>query len=869
MSYGLFAFGWILLSDKLLFALAGSADIGWLSVVKGLFFVLATDFLLFFALCSVPAAHSGGASAITQEMGPRRFPVWASYLFALAMSLAVLAASSTLASHFGERSLLLLLLFMLPVLVSALIGGLGPGLLATAFAAYSLDQTDGVAVRDWAQWGVVAVNGLAVSVLAETLQRSLRKANMQRQLLDSVISGTSDAVFVKDLRGRYLLVNRAAASLVGRQAEDIVGKDDFALFPFGIASAIRRKDQAVLRQEVATHEEQLTVEPGRTLDLLVTKGPVRNTAGHIAGLFGISRDITERKRFERELAQAAVVFDSSHQGIMVVDPGRRITRVNPAFTRITGYAPEDVIGKTPRVLSSGLHGPEFYRQIWACIARDGFWHGEIWNRRKTGEIFAEMLSISAAQGAGGEIEHYIGVFTDISHIKAHEAELERVTHYDLLTGLPNRRLLIDRLNQAMLRTAREGRSLAVCFLDLDGFKEINDLHGAAAGDALLVGVAAHLKSVLRSEDTLARLGGDEFVLLLSHIGSAEHCSTILDRVLEAASRPVPVQDRVLSVTASVGVSLYPDDQADPDLLLRHADQAMCVAKQAGRNRYQLFDPENDRKAHARRLQLGWLRQALEKGEFLLHYQPKVELGGGKLVGAEALLRWHDPRQGLRAPGEFLPFIAGSDLERPLGDWVIGEAVAQAARWFGQGLDLCVSINVSANQLLDGGFHAKMAQVLARHPDLPPHLIELEILESAAIADMEQAIQVMGQCRQLGIRFALDDFGTGYSSLTYLRKLPVQSLKIDQSFVRDMLADPDDLGIVEGVIQLASTFQLESVAEGVETPKHARRLRDMGCHVAQGYGIARPMPADQLPAWAARWQAGDNWLAHGRHMPSEA
>ncbi|WP_336696321.1 putative bifunctional diguanylate cyclase/phosphodiesterase [Delftia acidovorans] len=861
------AFAWIILSDKLLFALAGSADIGWLSVGKGLFFVLATDFLLFFALCSVPAAQEGGASAIAQEMGPRRFPVWASYLFSLAISLAVLAASSTLASHFGERSLLLL--FMLPVLVSALIGGLGPGLLATAFAAYSLDQTDGVDVRDWAQWGVVAVNGLAVSVLAETLQRSLRKANMQRQLLDSVISGTSDAVFVKDLRGRYLLVNRAAASVVGRQAEDIVGKDDFALFPFGIASAIRKKDQDVLRQDVATHEEQLTVAPGRTLDFLVTKGPVRNTAGHIAGLFGISRDITERKRFERELAQAAVVFDSSHQGIMVVDPARRITRVNPAFTRITGYAPEDVIGKTPRVLSSGLHGPEFYRQIWACIARDGFWHGEIWNRRKTGEIFAEMLSISAAQGASGEIEHYIGVFTDISHIKAHEAELERVTHYDLLTGLPNRRLLIDRLSQAMLRTAREGRSLAVCFLDLDGFKEINDLHGAAAGDALLVGVAGHLKSVLRSEDTLARLGGDEFVLLLSHIGSAEHCTSILDRVLEAASRPVPVQDRVLSVTASLGVSLYPDDQADPDLLLRHADQAMCVAKQAGRNRYQLFDPENDRKAHARRLQLGWLRRALEQGEFLLHYQPKVELGGGKLVGAEALLRWHDPRQGLRAPGEFLPFVSGSDLERPLGDWVIGEAVAQAARWFGQGLDLCVSINVSANQLLDGGFHATMAQVLARHPDLPPHLIELEILESAAIADMEQAVQVMGLCRQMGIRFALDDFGTGYSSLTYLRKLPVQSLKIDQSFVRDMLADPDDLGIVEGVIQLASSFKLESVAEGVETPKHARRLRDMGCHVAQGYGIARPMPADQLPAWAARWRAGDNWLAHGQHMPSEA
>ena len=840
VSYGLLAFAWIILSDKLLFALAGSADIGWLSVAKGLFFVLATDFLLFFALCSVPAAHSGGASAITQEMGPRRFPVWASYLFALAMSLAVLAASSTLASHFGERSLLLL--FMLPVLVSALIGGLGPGLLATAFAAYSLDQTDGVAVRDWAQWGVVAVNGLAVSVLAETLQRSLRKANMQRQLLDSVISGTSDAVFVKDLRGRYLLVNRAAASLVGRQAEDIVGKDDFALFPFGIASAIRRKDQAVLRQEVATHEEQLTVEPGRTLDLLVTKGPVRNTAGHIAGLFGISRDITERKRFERELAQAAVVFDSSHQGIMVVDPARRITRVNPAFTRITGYAPEEVIGQTPRVLSSGLHGPEFYRQIWACIARDGFWHGEIWNRRKSGEIFAEMLSISAAQGAGGEIEHYIGVFTDISHIKAHEAELDRVTHYDLLTGLPNRRLLVERLNQAMLRTAREGRSLAVCFLDLDGFKEINDLHGVATGDALLVGVAEHLKSVLRSEDTLARLGGDEFVLLLSQIGSVEHCTSILDRVLEAASRPVPVQDRVLTVTASVGVSLYPDDQADPDLLLRHADQAMCVAKQAGRNRYQLFDPENDRKADARRLQLGWLRRALEQGEFLLHYQPKVELGGGKLVGAEALLRWHDPRQGLRSPAEFLPFIAGSDLERPLGDWVIGEAVAQAARWLDQGLDLCVSINVSANQLLDGGFHATMAQVLARHPELPPHLIELEILESAAIADMQQAIQVMGQCRQLGIRFALDDFGTGYSSLTYLRRLPVGTLKVDKSFIDDILADRVQGDLVGYIIDMAHTLNLSVVAEGVESEAQLEKLHEYDCDCIQGYVFSRALPA---------------------------
>ena len=474
-------------------------------------------------------------------------------------------------------------------------------------------------------------------------------------------------------------------------------------------------------------------------------------------------------------------------------------------------------------------------------------------------MFAERLSSSTVRDASGVIQHYVGVFTDISHLKAHEAELDRIAHYDPLTGTPNRRLLADRLEQSILRAARNGHSLAVCFLDLDGFKSVNDRLGHAAGDALLVGVTANLHHVLRVDDTLARLGGDEFVLLLSDISTPEECALILDRALQATNSPVMLNGQAVTISASIGVSLYPTDNSDADTLMRHADQAMYLPKEAGKNRYVLFDPENDRKAQVHRKFLDVLGKALDDEEFVLHYQPKVNLITGELVGVEALIRWQHPQRGLLSPVDFLPFIDGSDLEKPLGEWVIRTALAQAAAWDLQGQTLSVSVNISAAHLLEPDFYDNLKSLLEQYGPTSATHLELEVLETAALSDMDLAVAVLQSCRELGVKFALDDFGTGYSSLTYLRKLPVDLLKIDQSFVLNMLSNAEDMGIVEGVIRLAMAFNRQVIAEGVETLEHGAALLRLGCHLAQGYGIARPMAADQLPAWLATWQQQQAWV----------
>lgn len=505
-----------------------------------------------------------------------------------------------------------------------------------------------------------------------------------------------------------------------------------------------------------------------------------------------------------------------------------------------------------QLLAANQEDTNFYHEVFDSLEAQDFWKGEIWSRRKNGELYAELLSISVVRNAQQHIEHYIGVFADISQIKAHEAELDRVAHYDSLTGLPNRRLLSDRLSQSIKRAERSGKSSAICFLDLDGFKTVNDLHGHKAGDALLVRVTQNLQHVLRAEDTLARMGGDEFVVILSNVASPEECALILDRILAAIRQPVLIDGHTVHISASIGVSLYPADNADPDTLLRHADQAMYLAKQAGKNRYQLFDPEIDRQAQLHRSQLEWLRQALLERQFVLFYQPKVDLINGQVLGVEALIRWQHPTQGLLAPSAFLPYVQGSELEHHLGEWVMEAALAQATVWRKLGLHIQVSVNVSANHLLQPGFCQQLRNALARHPDVPPEQFELEVLETAAISDMVQAANILHQCKAMGVKFALDDFGTGYSSLTYLRKLPVDTLKIDQSFVRDMLTDSDDLGIVEGVIRLANAFQRHVIAEGVETLAHGSALRALGCRFAQGYGIAKPMAADQIPTWCAAW-----------------
>jgi diguanylate cyclase (GGDEF)-like protein/PAS domain S-box-containing protein len=573
---------------------------------------------------------------------------------------------------------------------------------------------------------------------------------------------------------------------------------------------------------------------------------------------GYVRDITAERDANDRLRVAASAFANSYDGIMITDAHNVITEVNPAFTRITGYEAEEVVGKSPRMLGSGRQGAAFYAAMWQALQTDGHWSGEVWNRRKTGELYAEILSIAAVKGDDGELSHYLAVFSDITRLKAHEAELAHIAQYDMLTGVPNRRLLGDRMKVALARARRDKLTLAVCMLDLDGFKEVNDLHGHDVGDQLLVEIARRLQTVLREDDTLARLGGDEFVLLLANLRHPEESHGVLERMLRSIAQPMAVGNAEVQVSASIGLTLYPHDDADPDTLLRHADQAMYTAKQEGKNRYHLFDPEHDKQVKVHREQLQRLEQALTQNELLLYYQPKVNLRTGVVVGAEALLRWQHPELGLRAPGQFLQLVTGQPFDLALGEWVIETALSQLSTWLNQGTRLEVSVNISADHLLAEGFVAMLTSALARHPDVAPQQLELEILETAAIGDLNSASQVVAGCRALGVRFALDDFGTGYSSLAYFRNLSVDLIKIDQSFVRDMLDDPNDLGIVDSVVRLAQAFNRPVIAEGVETLEHGAALLLLGCTLAQGYGVARPMPAEQLVPWLAQWQADAAW-----------
>ncbi|MGY0196671.1 EAL domain-containing protein [Leptothrix sp. BB-4] len=699
--------------------------------------------------------------------------------------------------------------------------------------------------------------------LEQRVAERTRELDDNRRELARVIEGSDQGYWTWDLPTDHFRVSARWETMLGYQPGEmdvttanwpaLVHPDDLAR----ALESIRRH----LAGEVPLHEVELRMHHKQGgWRWVLTRGRVVDRApdGTALNMSGTHTDITERKQAELAQRQSAAVFDNSYEGIIVADADGLITQVNPAFTRITGYEAHEVIGRTPGLLSSGRHDASFYQAFWAALEQRGYWHGEIWNRRKNGEVFPVLQSITAVRDAAGQLLHHVSVFSDISRIKAHEAELDRVAHFDPLTGLPNRRLLTDRLEQAVLRAGRSGRLGAVCFIDLDGFKAVNDALGHAIGDQLLIGIGEHIKGVLRPEDTLSRLGGDEFVLLLTELGSIKETTQILDRVLHAARQPVQAEDHLLSLSASIGVSLYPNDDDDPDTLLRHADQTMYLAKQAGKNRYQLFDPEIDRVDQQRREQLARLRDALRDGEFELHWQPKVDLRDGTVTGAEGLIRWRHPQRGLLAPGEFLPVLQGSDLEPLIGEWVIDTALAQLASWRVDGLVLPVSVNISPRHLLQPLFVDRLADALARHPCVDASQFQLEVLETSVIADMQQAAEILKRCMALGVGFALDDFGTGYSSLTYLRKLPAGTLKIDRSFVSDMLDDPEDLAIVRGVIDLAAAFDREVIAEGVETLAHGHALLAMGCHLAQGYGIARAMPADDLPRWRAQWLASGAW-----------
>jgi len=599
-------------------------------------------------------------------------------------------------------------------------------------------------------------------------------------------------------------------------------------------------------------------------------GMVAKSGTLMANMLKMRRNLREMVQTLRanseHLSLSASVFEHAHDAIFITDIQARIIEINPAFAGITGYSREEASGKTAHDLLSPPEDGECFDEVWNTLKQQGFWRGETRLAGRDGSSFAAWLDVFAVRDEHAQVSRYVGVFSDITHVVEHQQKLERMAYHDPLTQLPNRALFSDRLQQALARIERADEILSVCYMDLDGFKPINDTMGHEAGDQLLVQLAQRLRNSLRAGDTIARFGGDEFAILLCNLQSSDECCLTLERLLDIIAAPYLINGEAVTVSASAGLTISPPDEANPDLLLRHADQAMYQAKLSGKNAFHLFNPEHDRQTRARHEALDAIQIALDRREFRLYYQPKVNMRQGKIIGFEALIRWQHPELGLRSPMDFLPVIENHDLSIGIGEWVIEEALRQLKLWQQHGIFLPVSVNINARHLMQPDFTPRLAELLAAHPDVPPSMLELEITESASLEDFASVSALIDECRSLlGVTFALDDFGVGYSTLTYLRRLPADVVKIDQSFIRDMLRDPEDMAIVAGVISLAREFHRTVVAEGVETAEHGVKLLAMNCELAQGYGIARPMPASAVPDWVDSYEPDSTWVSPYAHL----
>lgn len=567
--------------------------------------------------------------------------------------------------------------------------------------------------------------------------------------------------------------------------------------------------------------------------------------GHPLGGTGTVQDVTERKQLLERLELSDRVFTFTGEAIMITDVDNRILSVNHAFTRLTGYTLDEVKGQNPHLLSSGRHDLEFYREMWAHILEHGHWEGEIWDRRKDGSQYPKWLSIDAIrQSSGGKVLNYVAVFSDLTQRKAQEAYTHHIAYHDALTGLPNRVLFHDRLRQAIAEARREEARLALLFIDLDRFKDINDTQGHHIGDQVLQQVGERLLECVRESDTVARLGGDEFVIILPLIRRSGEAAMVAEKVQQQVARPISVEQQTFLVTPSIGIGVFPDDGESVEVLMKNADVAMYNAKHSGRNNFQFFTPEMNRAAHERVLVEQHLRRALQHGEFELHYQPKVEIASGRVIGCEALVRWNHPDWGMVSPARFIPVAEETGLIVPLGEWIMHAAAEQGAKWAWQGMEMQVAVNVSGRQFRDRELAAKVEAILAQS-GLSHARYELEITESTLVDDIEHAGESLRAFKAMDLSLAIDDFGTGYSSLSYLKTFEIDKLKIDQSFIRDIHQDPDDAAIVRAVVSLAHELGLKVIAEGVEDEKQLQFLRGLGCDIAQGYYFARPLPAREF------------------------
>ncbi len=724
-----------------------------------------------------------------------------------------------------------------------------------------------------------------------------RRLRNQGDMYRAVIETSQDGFFVLDIQGRLLEVNDAYTRMSGYSREELLGMNiadlEARMSPQQIAEAI----EDISREGGSLFHTLHKAKSGRVrqVEINVSYWPIES-----GRLFVFARDINLRQRSEALLKARLQLSEIAAQGNLeeilqtALDIAEHFTGSRIGFFHFVEPDQETITLKAWSTSTMEMMCAADARDRRCSLSDAGVWADCVRERRPVihndylglpnrhslpgGHIaIARELTVPimrdnrvvALIGVGNKPEDYIqedqdavrelaSMVMDMVERKRVEDRLEHLAYHDPLTQLPNRTLLTDRLRLSMAEAKRNQRMLAVCYLDLDGFKPVNDSWGHANGDRVLVEVAHRLTSCVRAGDTVARLGGDEFVILFGDLGDVEECEHALERIMAALRVPFMVSGHPAHLSASVGVTLFPDDRSDPDTLLRHADQAMYAAKQAGRNRFHLFDPEHDRRARARRETLKRVREGLNAGEFCLYYQPRVNMRQGTVIGAEALIRWNHPEEGLLMPARYMSLVENSDLSVEVGQWVMREALRQMSAWSELGLHLPVSVNISGRHLQKADFVADLRAMLNEFPDIPAHRLELEILETAALEDMAAVSRLVEGCSELGVRFALDDFGTGYSSLTYLRHLPVHLLKIDRSFVRDMLLDAEDLAIVEGVIGLSTAFRREVIAEGVETVEHGTLLMRLGCDMAQGFGIAKPMPAGEVADWLKNWRPPLEW-----------
>lgn len=751
-------------------------------------------------------------------------------------------------------------IFLLTIFAATRLGSRGTSIAILIVAVQSLLSTNlgvGIFAQDLENgmtdgfWSFMIVFALVSNALAIYLSG---QNQAQKQLLESesrlrtIIEAEPECVKIVDSQGCLIHMNQAGLGMIEADSmTQVVGGSVLDL----IAPEYRNQFASMHTQVLAGHPMQMEFEiiglKGRRLWMETHATPLLDNGKTVQ--LAITRDITERKVLENDLRIAAITFESQ-EGILISDASNRIIKVNRAFTRITGYSPEDVLGKNPKLLNSGRQDEAFYAAMWESIQCTGAWEGEIWNRRKNGEVYPESLTITAVKSQNEAITHYVALLTDISLRKAAEEDIRNLAFYDPLTQLPNRRLLLDRLKHALASSARSGKQGALLFIDLDHFKNLNDTLGHDFGDLLLQQVANRLIACVREGDTVARLGGDEFVVMLEDLGNhpvevAALVENIGEKILLQLNQPYQLGPHKHHSTPSIGATLFADHDVPLDELLKQADIAMYQSKASGRNVLCFFDPQMQANITARVALEAGLRQALANNEFILHYQLQTT-HSGEAVGAEALIRWKLPNGELMPPSNFIPLAEETGMIVPIGKWALETACAQLKVWeqHPQTSKIQLAVNVSARQFHQPDFVEKITELIERTA-IRPDRLKLELTESLVLNDIEDTIQKMNTLRKIGVHFSMDDFGTGHSSLSSLKKLPLDQLKIDQSFIRDITSNSDDAAIVKTIIAMAKHMAMEIIAEGVETEEQRAFLEKHNCLYCQGFLFGRPMSAEAL------------------------